>query len=166
MYVQFGSHIDSMIYVKYVLSAHCYMVDCSDFICGTNMCIHYPCKSIKYLSYMACAQFGGIFISNTYLAITWKVWIAVGCVLAQMCKLFGLYAHSVCWLCDLHVWCSSHICSVIYAYMELMLHIEQYTDNCYTHLPLYEYLDNLHIYTNVIILFCQNKTFLWLNKQI
>ena len=30
-----------------------------------------------------------------------------------MCpKMLGLYAHLVCWLCDLHLQCVSHICLV------------------------------------------------------
>ena len=35
-------HICSVIYVKYVYSVHCYMVDCNDFIFGICMCIHLP----------------------------------------------------------------------------------------------------------------------------
>ena len=69
-----------------------------------------------------------------------------------------LYAHSVCWLCDLHVQYGSHICSVIYTYMEIMLytefllHIEFNIDNLHTYLSLYKYLDNLPMYTYVITL--------------
>ena len=38
--------------------------------------------------------------------------------------------------------CGSHICSVIHAYMELMLYIELvlYINNCYTHLSLSLYI--------------------------
>ena len=47
IYVQCGNHICSVIYVKYVYSAHCHMVDCIDFICGIYMCIHLPYKYKK-----------------------------------------------------------------------------------------------------------------------
>ena len=42
------------------------------------------------------------FVSSTYLAITSQVYTAVGCVLARMFKIFGLYTHSICWLPDLN----------------------------------------------------------------
>ena len=51
-----------------------------------------------------------------------------------------IYTHLKCWLCDLNMQCGSHICSLIYAYMELMLNTEfilyigLYIDNYYTHL--------------------------------
>ena len=34
-YVQYGSHIWSVLYVKYVYNVLCHMNNCSDFICGT-----------------------------------------------------------------------------------------------------------------------------------
>ena len=52
-------------------------------------------------------------------------------------------------MCDIHMQFGSHTCSVMYAYMELMIYIELYIDNCYTHLSLY--LDNLPMYTNNVI---------------
>ena len=68
-------------YVKYVYIANCNMVDSSDLICDTYMCIHLPYKSIKYLAYRP--NLVGIFVSGTYLAITLEVCIAVGCILAH-----------------------------------------------------------------------------------
>ena len=38
IHVHFGNHICSVIYAKYVYSAHYHMIDCSDFICGTYIC--------------------------------------------------------------------------------------------------------------------------------
>ena len=84
MYVQCAHHICSVIHIKYVYSAHCHLVECSDFIRDTNMNIHLPYTSIKYLMYMP--NLVGIFVSRTYLAITSEVCIAVGCVLAHVCK--------------------------------------------------------------------------------
>ena len=56
IYVQCGNHICSVVYVKYVYSAHCHMFDCSDFICGTSVyIIHIHLSDI--LAYLA--QFGG-----------------------------------------------------------------------------------------------------------
>ena len=37
-----------------------------------------------------------------------------------------------------------------------MLYVELYMDNGYTHLPLYKYLDNLPVYTDIITLWKQN----------
>ena len=71
-----------------------------------------------------------ILISSKYLAITWEVYIVVGCALAHMYTMLGVYTHLVSWLCDLYMQCGSHIYSVIYSYMELMLYIELYIDNC------------------------------------
>ena len=48
-----GSHICSVIYIKYVFSAPCLMADVSDFICGIYMCIHLPYMHVKYLAYMS-----------------------------------------------------------------------------------------------------------------
>ena len=50
-------------------------------------------------------------------------------------KMLGLYKHLICWLCHLHMQCSSKFCSVIYANIELVLHIQLYIDNFYTDLP-------------------------------
>ena len=68
MHAQCSNHICSVIYVKYVFSVHCHMVNCSDFICGTYIGIHFPYKSIKYLACMT--NLVDIFVSSTYLAIT------------------------------------------------------------------------------------------------
>ena len=42
-----------------------------------HMCIHFPCKSIKY--WHICSIWG-IFVSSTYLAIKLEACIAFGCV--------------------------------------------------------------------------------------
>ena len=64
------------------------------------------------------------FVSDTYLVLMSEVCIAVGCILAHMCQMLGLYTHLICWLSDLHMQCGSHTCSVEYAHVELMLYIE------------------------------------------
>ena len=47
-----------------------------------------------------------------------------------MCaNILGQYTLLTCWLCDLHMEYGSHICSVIYAYIELILYIEVYIDS-------------------------------------
>ena len=68
-----------------------------------------------------CPVWWAYLFSNTYLAITLEVYIAVGFFKLICAKMLGLYAHLICWLCDLDMQCSSNICSVIYAYMKLML---------------------------------------------
>ena len=55
------NHICSVIPVTYLYSANCHMVDCSDFICGTYLCIYLSYKSIKYLAYMS--NLVGIYVS-------------------------------------------------------------------------------------------------------
>ena len=56
-----------------------------------------------------------------------------------LAKMLGLYTHLICWLCDLHMQCGSHICSAIYTYTEFMLSLS--IDNCYTHLQyIYIYI--------------------------
>ena len=52
----------------------------------------------------------GIFVSGTYLAITYEVEVTVGCVLANMCKLLGPYAYIACWLCKLYLQCVIPVC--------------------------------------------------------
>ena len=96
-YVQCSNHIYSVIYVKYVYSAHCHMGDCIDFICGMYMHIHLPYKFMKYLTYMAyMSSLVGLFVPSTYLAVTWEVYIADGCILAHMCKNVGsIYPFSI-----------------------------------------------------------------------
>ena len=121
------------VYVKHVYSAHCHMVDCSDVIFGTYMCIHLPYRSLRYLAYMAyMPNLVGIFVSSTYLALTWEVHTTIGCVLSHMCKNIGsIYPFNM-----LEVWLTyavwlSYIFSNIYAYVEL------YIDSCYTRIPLF-----------------------------
>ena len=58
MYVQCGSHICSVICVKYVHSAYCHTL----LQCGTYMCIHPPCKFIKHMAYMP----------SLFLAYVWQ----------------------------------------------------------------------------------------------
>ena len=83
--------------VKYVHSAHHHMADCSDFICAWDICIHHPYKSIRYLAYMVyMPNLVCIFVSSIYLAITWEVCIAVGCVVAHACR-------NVCSLCPFNI---------------------------------------------------------------
>ena len=135
IYVKYGSHICSVIYVKYVCSFHCNIVDCSDFICGTYI-VYISHRSLKYVAYMP--NVVGILVSSPHLVITWEVCISVDCILSHMCKIVG----SICPFNMLLVW-------LTYACM-LMLCIEFYIDNFYIHLPLSQYLGNLPIYTNVI----------------
>ena len=87
IYVQCGNLICLMLYFKYVCSVPCNMLCSSDFICGTYMWIHLPYKSIKYLAYIS--NLMDIFVSDTHLAITWDIYIAVGCDLAHICKKCG-----------------------------------------------------------------------------
>ena len=51
-----------------------------------HMCIHLSYKSIKFMVYIPNLR---IFVSSTYFPITLKVCIAVGSVLAPMCKNVG-----------------------------------------------------------------------------
>ena len=52
----------------------------------------------------------GILVSCTCMAIVCEVVKAVGCVLAHIGKILGLYAHLALWLCDLYLQCDgSHI---------------------------------------------------------
>ena len=67
------------IYVKYMYSVHCHMVDCSDFVCGTYMCIQFPYKCIKIGMYGKVTNLVGIFVSSTYFAITRQICILVAC---------------------------------------------------------------------------------------
>ena len=105
IFVQCGNHICSVIYVKYVYCAHCNIVDCSDFIYG--ICMHLQYKCIKYLAFMAymfCLV--RIFVSTTYLAITWVVCVAVGCIIGcAKCRnnMPILYAGFVTYICNVAV---------------------------------------------------------------
>ena len=108
--MQCSSHIYSLIYVKFVYSASCQMVDGSDFISGTYVYIA-SIEATTYVAYMSTLV--GIFLSGTYLAITCEVGIAVHCVMAHELKIVG----SICpfnitalFLC---MQCYNHICSVI-----------------------------------------------------
>ena len=46
-------HSGSTIYVKYVYSALCCMVDGIDFICCISICINPPYMHMKYLAHVA-----------------------------------------------------------------------------------------------------------------
>ena len=51
-------------------------------------------RSIKHFAYMP--NLVGIFVSSTYLAITWEVCIAVSCVLEHGCKnIRSMYAVNI-----------------------------------------------------------------------
>ena len=72
------------------------------FMCHIYIHIHLSYKPIKYLVNIACmSNLVGIFVSRTYLEITWKVLcIAVGFVLAHMYK----NVSSICPFSVLAVW--------------------------------------------------------------
>ena len=63
--------------------------------------------------------------------------------------MLGLLTSLICWMCYLHKQCDSYICSVIYAYMELVLYIELGIDICYS--SVFMYIDNLPKYTLILI---------------
>ena len=94
IYVQCGGHICSVIYVKYVFTIPCCIVDYNDFIYGTYVCTLWILKPKKYLAYFS--NLVCTFISGTYLAITYEVCIAVDCVFDIYAKMLGLYAHLAC----------------------------------------------------------------------
>ena len=52
LYLEYSSHISSVIYVKYMHSVPCWMIDVSDFKWGIYMCIHPPYIHVKYLAYI------------------------------------------------------------------------------------------------------------------
>ena len=77
------------------------MVDAIDFICGTNIHIHPSCMPIRYLVYMT--NLVAIFVSGTCM-VPCKVNVAVGCVVAYMCKnVRCVCQRSVLFLWDLFV---------------------------------------------------------------
>ena len=86
-----AAHITSVIYVKCVYSAPCHIVDCSDFICGTHLFIHPPCKHIKCMVCMPYLM--GLFVPSTYLAIAFEVCIAVGCIFDICAEILGMYTN-------------------------------------------------------------------------
>ena len=94
-----------------VYSAPGHVVYASDFSCGTY--IHPPYMPVISL-YLYMPHLVGIFVSGTYLEITCKVVVAVGCVLAYVKKVI-LYAH---WLCEV--------------YLQLLPFVQQYMSNMYT----------------------------------
>ena len=62
LYLECGEHICSVIFVKYVYSAPCCMVDVNDFMCGFLFVHTSPYVDVKYFAYMAnilFAQFSG-----------------------------------------------------------------------------------------------------------
>ena len=69
-----------VINVKYVYSAPWHMVIAVTLYVA-HICVYIFHKSVKYWAYMAfMPNLVVIFVSSTYLAITWEVYIAVGCV--------------------------------------------------------------------------------------
>ena len=50
--LEFGNHICSVIYVKYVYSAPSCLIDTNDFICSIYMDIHPQYMHVTYLAYM------------------------------------------------------------------------------------------------------------------
>ena len=69
---------------------------------------------IKYWAYMAhMPNSVDIFVSDTYLAVTGKVKVAVACVFGYAYKNVSLHAHVACCLCELYLECGSYIYSVI-----------------------------------------------------
>ena len=56
----------------------------------------------------------GVFVPGTYLTIECEITVAVDCNLVYKCKMVGLYAHLVYWMCELFLECDSNICSVMY----------------------------------------------------
>ena len=107
--------------------------------------LHIPYKSIKYLAYMP--SMVSMFVSSMYLAIMLEVCITFECVVSHICKnvesmcLFNILVVLLTYL----MWQSylfSNVC------LEIVLYIELYIDICYTHLPLYKYLDSLPVYNN------------------
>ena len=89
---------------------------------GLYMHIHLPYKPIKYLTNIALIlNLVDIFVSGTCVAISCKVEVVVGCILACFCKK-PVY---ICMCCTLTMGaifeCCSHICSSIYLNMCTML---------------------------------------------
>ena len=52
LYLECGSHICSVLCVKYVYTAPCSLFDTSDFICGICMCMHFSYMHVEYLACM------------------------------------------------------------------------------------------------------------------
>ena len=91
----------------------------------THVCVYILPINLKYLANVAhMPNLVGTVISSTYLAITCEVCIVIDYVLAYICSMLGLYAHLIFWLCDLHIQCGRHICSVIDVCIEFMPYIE------------------------------------------
>ena len=74
-------------------SATCHVVDASESMCGTCMHIHTPYVHIKYCTYKSYVMLC-IFVSGTYIAITFKAVVAVGCGLAHMCTNVDIWAYA------------------------------------------------------------------------
>ena len=62
LYLEYGSRICSVIYIKYVYSDPFGMVDVSGFICGIGMYMHYICIHVQYLANMT--KLVDIFVSG------------------------------------------------------------------------------------------------------
>ena len=122
-YVQCGNHICSVIYLKFVYRVHCHMVDCSDFIYSTYMCMCLSCKSIKYIVYIP--NMVGIFVFiNIFGNNMRSMYCSWLCFRTYVQKHWCVYAHIICQLFEWHMQCGSHICSALCAYMELKLYID------------------------------------------
>ena len=79
-----------VIYMKYVYSAPCHIVDASHLICGIH---EYTSAICTCQIFGICAQFVGNICFWHMLAITCEVDIVGCCVLAYVCKMLGPYAH-------------------------------------------------------------------------
>ena len=117
-----------------------------------HICVYIFHISIRYLACMAYMPYlWGIFVSGTYLAITREVYIAVGHVVAHMCKnIWSMYPCTV-----LVVW---HTCAIWQSY--LLSNVCLYRDHVlyralyrqFLHSSAFICLDNLPMYTNAITL--------------
>ena len=103
IHLQSGNQNVLVIYVKYVYSALCSMVDSSDFICVMYTCIHPPYMHVKYWYIWLFDQYGEhIYFWHTFDNKMWNK-ICIGCVIAYITKMFGTHAHPKCWQCKLYL---------------------------------------------------------------
>ena len=81
-----------MIYVKYVYSDPCCMVDVCDVICGLEMCIHSSYIHVKYLTCMVYrCNLVGKFVFSFHLVITFELGAAVWVCFAIYKQKCGAY---------------------------------------------------------------------------
>ena len=127
-----------------------------------NMCIYvYTCQYIythlpiytdlymlMYIHLYVCIDVHNMCMYvYTYIHICWHTLLL--CMYIPIHKKMHIFYSFIMWLSHLF----SNICLYrAQAYIEVMLYIELYIDNCSTHLPLYKYPDNLVMSTNVIAL--------------